>query len=73
MKRLVTRFLDDERGQDLIECTLLLAFVTLSSAALYTGAGTSVKGIWNTAATQLAKGAEHGCAASSAGLNRGCK
>ncbi len=47
-------FLRDESGQDLIEYTLLLAFVALSSAALFTGAGRSVKGIWTTANTTLA-------------------
>jgi Flp pilus assembly pilin Flp len=33
------RFLRDECGQDLIEYTLMVAFVALSSAALYVGAG----------------------------------
>jgi Flp pilus assembly pilin Flp len=46
-------FLKDEQGQDLIEYTLLLAFVALASAALFIGAGTSVKGIWTTTSTQL--------------------
>ena len=46
-------FLRDEQGQDLIEYTLLLAFVALASAALFIGAGTSVKGIWTTTNTQL--------------------
>jgi Flp pilus assembly pilin Flp len=39
-------FLRDERGQDLIEYTLLLAFVCLVSAALFISAGGSVAGIW---------------------------
>ena len=47
-------FLRDDQGQDLIEYTLLLAFVALASAALFIGAGTSVKGIWTTTNTQLA-------------------
>ena len=46
-------FLRDEQGQDLIEYTLLLAFVALASAALFIGAGTSVSGIWGTANDQL--------------------
>ena len=46
-------FLRDENGQDLIEYTLLLAFVALSSAALFTGAGKSVKGIWSVANSTL--------------------
>jgi Flp pilus assembly pilin Flp len=43
----------DEQGQDLIEYTLLMAFVALASAALFLGAGGSVSGIWGTANTQL--------------------
>jgi Flp pilus assembly pilin Flp len=43
----------DERGQDLIEYTLLLAFVALASAALFIGAGGQVSGIWSTANSQL--------------------
>jgi Flp pilus assembly pilin Flp len=56
MKRLVEAvrgFWVDEQGQDLIEYTLLMAFVALASAALFLGAGGSVKGIWGTANTQL--------------------
>jgi len=45
--------LRDESGQDLIEYTLLLAFVALASAALFIGAGGSVEGIWITTNTQL--------------------
>ena len=47
------RFLRDESGQDLIEYTLLLAFVALASAALFIGAGGSVQGIWSTSNSQL--------------------
>jgi Flp/Fap pilin component. len=46
-------FLRDEQGQDLIEYTLLLAFVALASAALFISAGTAVNGIWGTAKNQL--------------------
>lgn len=46
-------FLRDERGQDLIEYTLLLAFVCLASAALFLSAGGSVGGIWTTANSDL--------------------
>jgi Flp pilus assembly pilin Flp len=53
MKQFVTRFLNDEQGQDLIEYTLLLAFVALASAALFIGAGASVQGIWSTTNSQL--------------------
>ena len=50
-------FLRDEQGQDLIEYTLLLAFVALASAALFIGAGGSVKTIWETANTSLSDAA----------------
>jgi Flp pilus assembly pilin Flp len=46
-------FLRDEQGQDLIEYTLLLAFVALASAALFITAGTSVNGIWSVANSRL--------------------
>jgi Flp pilus assembly pilin Flp len=45
----------DEQGQDLIEYTLLMAFVALASAALFIGAGGSIKGIWSTTNNQLAQ------------------
>jgi Flp pilus assembly pilin Flp len=54
MKKYLTSFLSDEQGQDLIEYTLLLAFVALASAALFIGAGGSVAGIWTVTNTQLA-------------------
>jgi Flp pilus assembly pilin Flp len=48
-------FWNDEQGQDLIEYTLLMAFVALASAALFLGAGGSIKGIWVTTNNQLAQ------------------
>jgi len=56
MKTLIN-FLRDEQGQDLIEYTLLLAFVALASAALFIGSGGSVNQIWGSANTTLANGA----------------
>jgi Flp pilus assembly pilin Flp len=44
---------NDDQGQDLIEYTLLLAFVALASAALFIGAGGSIKGIWTATNSQL--------------------
>jgi Flp pilus assembly pilin Flp len=49
MKNLLIRFLREEEGQDLIEYTLLLAFVCLASAALFINAGTNMAGIWTVA------------------------
>jgi Flp pilus assembly pilin Flp len=46
-------FWNDEQGQDLIEYTLLMAFVALASAALFLGAGGSIKGIWSASNSQL--------------------
>lgn len=48
MKNMMIRFLRDEQGQDLIEYTLLLAFVCLASAALFINAGSTLAGIWST-------------------------
>ena len=53
MKNSLMNFIRDEQGQDLIEYTLLLAFVALASAALFIGAGNSVKGIWSLTNSQL--------------------
>jgi Flp pilus assembly pilin Flp len=49
----VKSFLADESGQDLIEYTLLMAFVALASAALFIGAGGKIGAIWRKASTQL--------------------
>jgi Flp pilus assembly pilin Flp len=51
---LIHSFLRDEQGQNLIEYSLLLAFITLGSAALFMGAGKSVQGIWAATNSQLA-------------------
>ena len=51
----ILSFLNDEQGQDLIEYTLLMAFVALASAALFLGAGGSIKGIWSVSNNQLAQ------------------
>jgi Flp pilus assembly pilin Flp len=54
MKARLIHFLADDDGQDLIEYTLLLAFVALASAALFMGAGGSIQGIWSVTNSQLA-------------------
>ncbi len=50
----IQNLLKDEQGQDLIEYTLLLAFVALAAAALFTSVGTSITGIWTGANTRMA-------------------
>ena len=50
---MLKRFATDGSGQDLIEYTLLLAFVALVSAAVFIQAGGSTSGIWIVANQQL--------------------
>ena len=56
MKHLMMNFIRDEQGQDLIEYTLLLAFVCLASAAIFIGMGGNLATIW-TNASKIAKNA----------------
>jgi Flp pilus assembly pilin Flp len=51
--RTLRRFLKDEQGQDLIEYSLLVAFICLASAAIFVDTGGSMTGIWGTASNQL--------------------
>ena len=46
-------FFGDERGQDVTEYTLLLAFVVLASAALLIMNAQSVVGIWTASNTLI--------------------
>ena len=57
MTNCLRNFWSDEQGQDLIEYTLLMAFVALASAALFISSGTSVSKIWSTTNTQLSTAA----------------
>ena len=50
---MLKRVLQDEQGQDLIEYTLLLAFVCLATSALSVSSGGSLSGIWNSANSKL--------------------
>ena len=54
MRRIKT-FLQEVLAQDLIEYTLLLAFVAMASAALFIGSGQSVGGVWTVANSTLAQ------------------
>jgi Flp pilus assembly pilin Flp len=53
--RSISGFWRDEDGQDLIEYTLLMAFVALSSAALFSAAGSSVSKVWSTTNSTLSR------------------
>jgi Flp pilus assembly pilin Flp len=57
MKNMFMRFVKEEEGQDLIEYTLLMAFIALASAAIFIGAGSSVSKIWTNANASLANAA----------------
>ena len=46
-------FWKEERGQDLIEYTLLAAFVAVASAGLFIGGGGTISGIWSVTNSQL--------------------
>ncbi len=53
MKHFLLQFVREEQGQDLVEYTLLLAFVCLASAALFISAGSSLAAIWGDANNTL--------------------
>lgn len=57
MRAFIQRFWREEEGQDLIEYTLLMAFVALASASIFVSAGGSVSSIWGAASTQLSNAA----------------
>jgi Flp pilus assembly pilin Flp len=50
-------FFREEEGQDLVEYTLLLAFVALAAAAILMTASNSITNIWTSAQTQLEQAA----------------
>ena len=47
----------EEEGQDLVEYSLLLAFIALAAIALLSAAGNSVKTIWTSINTNLTSAA----------------
>ncbi|MFL6351484.1 MAG: Flp family type IVb pilin [Bryobacteraceae bacterium] len=50
-------FCQEEGGQDLVEYSLLLAFIALAAVALLSSAGSSVKTIWTGINSQLTSAA----------------
>ena len=58
MVNFMNRLWHDDQGQDLIEYTLLMAFVALASAGLFISSGTSISAIWSTSNTQLSGAAD---------------
>ena len=57
MKRLLILFFREEQGQDLIEYTLLLAFICLAAAAIFIPTGKTVAQIWCIANVGLSEAA----------------
>jgi Flp pilus assembly pilin Flp len=55
--RVAKLLVHEEQGQDLVEYTLLLAFVALASAALFIGAGGNISTVWGVANNQLSNAA----------------
>jgi Flp pilus assembly pilin Flp len=53
MKRFFKTFLDEDRAQDLVEYTLLVAFVALTTAGLFIGSGANVSQTWSSANSVL--------------------
>lgn len=54
LSKTIFDFVRDEQGQDVVEYTLLLAFVCLATAGLFTNSGKELSGIWSVANTRLA-------------------
>jgi Flp pilus assembly pilin Flp len=54
--KMILEFLKAEDAQDLVEYTLLIAFVVFTSVALAINSGGSITGIWTTTNTSLNKG-----------------
>lgn len=53
MKNFFYQLWEEEQGQDLIEYTLLLAFITLAVAGVMSKAGASADTVWTAASTTL--------------------
>lgn len=47
----------DESGVDLVEYTLILAFICLAGAAAYVGVGQTTNGLWSITNSRLASAA----------------
>ena len=54
---ILTALWQEEEGQDLVEYSLLLAFIALAAIALLSAAGGSVKTIWTSINTNLTSAA----------------
>jgi len=53
MKGLITRFVREDQGQDLIEYALLAGFISLVAVAAITNVGKGVNGVYNNINSQV--------------------
>jgi len=58
MTNLMKRFWIEQEGQDLIEYTLLLAFVCLVAAGIFIQSGQSASAIWTVASETLSNASQ---------------
>jgi Flp pilus assembly pilin Flp len=49
----ISRFWQEEQGQDMVEYSLLLAFIALAAVGLLTGVKTQIKGLFSTISSTL--------------------
>lgn len=54
LRSLMITFWKEEDAQDMVEYSLLMAFIALGSIALLTGTGTTVKNVWTRIDASLA-------------------
>jgi Flp pilus assembly pilin Flp len=57
LRRIALDWIKDDRGQDIVEYSLLIAFVAFASAAIFNLSGGSIKGIWCQVNSELVTGA----------------
>lgn len=50
---MIRSFLMEEDGQDLVEYSLLLAFIALAAVAVLSNVKTSINGLWTTVNSRL--------------------
>lgn len=60
MRSLIRRLTNNQLGQDLVEYSLILAFVCLAGAAMYLGMSRNTRGLWTTMNARLANANQSG-------------
>jgi Flp pilus assembly pilin Flp len=54
LKQTMQRFWKEEEGQDLVEYSLLLAFIALAAVGLLSGTRSTISGLWSNINNTLA-------------------